>query len=104
MFDEVTKLKTRYAKAIEDGRRVEVFTSMPEWLWYVEHVIQPTIDDYIDRIMSGVILSDKEDYIMRGMVMGMKLIIETTANFSREANNSMDKLTRLEAQEKEDED
>jgi len=95
-MDEVTRLKQRYAQQIEDGRMVEVFTTMPEWNWYVEHVIQPTIDDYTNRILTGVIASDKEDWILRGMIMGMKLVVDTTDNFKK---NGQDAKKKAKAQQ-----
>lgn len=81
MHDEISKLKVRYSKAIEDGRKIEVFTSMPEYQWYINNVVKPTIEDYTSRILSGEIVSDKEDWIIRGMVMGMKLMIDTPETF-----------------------
>jgi len=96
MFSEVDKLKQRYAVAIEDGRKIEVFTSMPEYQWYVEHVLKPTIEDYTNRIMSGQITSDKEDWITRGMVMGLKMVIETPENFQYTADEAKKKAKRLQ--------
>lgn len=99
MFNEVDRLKAGYAKKIEDGRKVEVFSSMPEWQWYVEHVIKPTVQDYTDRIMSGSIPDDKEDWVLRGMVMGMKLIIDTTETFVQSGRDAKEKSKRLYEEE-----
>lgn len=96
MEDEVAKAKARYAQAIEDGRKIEVFTSMPEYQWYVEKVIQPTIDEYTNRILSGEIASDKEDWILRGMIMGMRLMVETTDSFKGGAEHAKKKAKELQ--------
>lgn len=95
-MDEVERLKARYFQTIEDGRKIEVFTSMPEWKWYVESVINPTVDDYVNRIMTGKILSDKEDWILRGMVMGIRLITETPENFKSQAEEARKKVKSLQ--------
>jgi hypothetical protein len=94
-MDEVTKLKSRYAQQIEDGRRIEVFTSMPEWQWYIEHVVKPTLQDYTNRIMTGVIQSDKEDWILRGMIMGMKMVIDTPDQFKKIGDHAKVKAKEL---------
>ena len=96
MDDEIERLRTDYRRMIEDGRRIEVFTSIPEWQWYVESVIRPTIEDYTNRIMSGQLKTDKEDWIMRGMVMGMKLLIETTESFKIQVDTAKEKSNELE--------
>jgi hypothetical protein len=95
-MDEVKKLKQRYAQQIEDGRKIEVFTSMPEWQWYIEHVIKPTLDDYTNRIMTGVIQSDKEDWILRGMMMGIKLVIDTPDQFKQVSGSAKTKAKALQ--------
>lgn len=95
-MDEVAGLKARYAKQIEDGRRIEVFTSMPEWQWYVERVVQPTIDEYTKRVMSGKINSEKEDWVIRGMVMGMKLVIDSPSSFKLNAKEARKKAKALQ--------
>lgn len=87
-MDEVRQAKARYAQQIEDGRKTEVFTNMPEYQWYVENVIKPTIEEYTQRILSGEIKSDKEDWILRGMVQGMKLMIESPQNFQATAKQA----------------
>ena len=97
-MDEVDRFKSRYKQQIEDGRKIEIFTSMPEWQWYIEHVINPTIQDYTDRILTGKILTDKEDWILRGMIMGIKLVTETTGEFKAVANDAKKKLKVLEQQ------
>lgn len=96
MMDEVTKLKTRYARTIEDGRKIEVFTSMPEYQWYIENVINPTIEDYTNKIMRGEIESAKEDWVMRGMVMGIRLVTETPENFRRNSDNAKKQAKMLQ--------
>jgi len=101
MFSEVEKLKTRYAHQIEDGRKISVFTSMPEYQWYVEHVVKPTIEEYTDRIMKGSINSDKEDWILRGMVQGMQLMIDTPEQFIKTASEAKEKA-RLQEEAIED--
>lgn len=91
-MNELERLQTKYAHQIEDGRRIEAFTTLGEWNWYVTHVIKPTIDEYTTRIMSGQVASDKEDWILRGMVMGMKLIIETPESLKHNAQEAKKKL------------
>lgn len=95
-MDEPNRLKARYSAQIEDGRKIEVFTSMPEWQWYVDSVINPTVQEYIQRIMAGEIATDKEDWIIRGMVMGMKLVIESTEGFKRQADDAKKKAKLLQ--------
>ena len=95
-MNEVDKLKTRYAQQVEDGKKIEAFTSTPEWNWYVDHVIEPTVKDYTNRILTGKILSDKEDWIMRGMIMGIKMVIETPDQFERVADEAKKKAKLLQ--------
>jgi len=95
-MNEVDKLKTRYAQQVEDGKKIEAFTSTPEWNWYVDHVIEPTVKDYTNRILTGKILSDKEDWIMRGMIMGIKLVVETPETFKKSAGEAKKKSKLLE--------
>lgn len=96
MFNEVERLKARYAQSIEDGRKVEVFSSMPEFQWYIQNVLEPTIKEYTDRIMTGKIATDKEDWITRGMVMGLRLMIDGADGFKREAAESRRKAKQLQ--------
>jgi len=90
-MDQTAKLKARYAQAIEDGRKISVFTSMPEWQWYIENAIKPTVNEYTDRILTGQIQSNKEDWMVRGMIAGMKLVIETTEGFIRTGEDAKKK-------------
>jgi hypothetical protein len=99
MFNEVDKLRARYAQIMEDGRRVEVFSTMPEYQWWVEHVIKPTIDEYTHRVMSGGIQSEKEDWVIRGMVMGMQLILDTTETFIANGKEAKKKAKALKEPE-----
>lgn len=94
-MDEVSRLKARYAAQVEDGKKIEAFTSLPEWQWYIEHVIKSTIETYIQRIMTGEILSDKEDWVIRGMVMGMKLVTETPETLKQNAKEARKKSQAL---------
>ena len=87
-MDEINKLKARYAQQIEDGRKTEAFTTMPEYVWYVEHVIEPTIEEYTHKIISGDIPTDKEDWIIRGMILGMKLMTDTPLGFQETAKTA----------------
>lgn len=95
-MDETERLKQRYARVVEDGRKIEVFTSMPEWQWYVESVINPTVEEYIDKIMRGKIETDKEDWILRGMIMGIRLVIETPQTFQTSAKDAKKQAKRLQ--------
>ena len=95
-MDEVAEFRGRYLRIMEEGRMVEVFTSMPEWQWYVDTVVQPTIDDYVKRILEGSIKTDKEDWILRGMIMGMKLVVETTGSFKARADAAKDQSKKME--------
>jgi len=96
MFDDVNRLKSRYAQQIEDGRKMDVITTMPEWIWFVEHVLQPTIEEYTHRIMSGQILSDKEDWILRGMVAGMQMVVDSTSGIQHNASEAKKKVKALQ--------
>jgi hypothetical protein len=95
-MDEVSRLKARYGQQIEDGKKIEAFTSTNEWSWYVDHVLQPTINEYTERIMSGEIKSDKEDWVLRGMVQGLRLVISTTETFKRNASEAKKKSKALQ--------
>jgi len=95
-MNEVDKLKARYSQSIEDGKKIRAFTDTPEWNWYKEHVIEPTVKDYTNRILTGKILSDKEDWIMRGMIMGIKMVIETPDQFERVADEAKKKAKLLQ--------
>lgn len=96
MQDELEHRKAKYAAQIEDGRKIEAFTSMPEWNWYVEHVINPTVAEYIERIMTGKIKTDKEDWITRGMVMGLKMVVDGTTGFKQSAEDARKKAKALQ--------
>lgn len=95
-MQDVDRMKSRYAQLIEDGRKIEVFTSMPEYQWYVEKIIKPTIEEYTAKVMRGEITTDKEDWIIRGMVMGLSLMIETPNNFRVNAEDAKKKAKELE--------
>ena len=95
-MNEIDKLRARYSQAIEDGKKIQAFTGLPEWNWYVDHVIEPTVKDYTNRILTGKILSDKEDWIMRGMIMGIKMITETPQQFTHNANEAKKKSKALQ--------
>lgn len=96
-MNEVERMRARYAQQIEDGKKIEAFTSMPEWNWYVSKVIKPTIEEYTEKILSGKIPSNKEDWITRGMIQGMRLMIETPEIFKEEAKTAKDKAKDIEA-------
>lgn len=83
MDDEIKQKKARFARLIEDGRKTAAFTEMPEYQWYVQHVVQPTIDSETDKIMNGEYKTDKEDWIARGYVMGMRMMIDTPEVFKQ---------------------
>lgn len=95
-MQEVDKLKARYAKSIDDGKKIKAFTDTPEWNWYINHVIEPTVKDYTNRILTGKILSDKEDWIMRGMIMGIKMVTETPEQFIKVSNEAKKKAKALQ--------
>ena len=95
-MDQTNQIKARYAKAIEDGRKIEAFTSLPEWQWYLENVIYPTLDEYVERILTGVIESDKEDWMLRGMIAGIKLVVESPEGFKDTAVTAKKKSIEYE--------
>lgn len=97
-MDEIERIKDRYLHQIEDGKKIDAFTSMPEWQWYVEHVIKPTVDDYTKRIMNGQNLSNKQDWIMRGMVQAFNLVTETPTRFKDNAKDAKKKAKMLQEQ------
>lgn len=86
--EEIGKRKAEYARKIEDGRKIEAFTSMPEYQWYVQHVIMPTIAEYTERILNGSFDNDKLDWINRGMVLAMQMMVETPESFKQIANKA----------------
>lgn len=96
-MNEVERLKARYAKQIEDGKKITVFMGVPEWEWYVNEVLQPTIDEYTKRVMQCEIESNKEDAYMRGMVAGIKLVIETPDLFITAALDAKQKAKEIGA-------
>ena len=99
-MNEVQRAKARFAAMVEDGRKIEVFTSIPEYQWYIEHVVKPTIDDYTRRIMSGEIESEKQDWVLRGMVQGMELMTGLPDVFKGEAKVAKKKAKELAKYEK----
>jgi hypothetical protein len=80
-MDEIQRRKLEYARQIEDGRKIEAFTSMPEWNWYVTFVVEPTIMEYTNKIMHGEFKTDKEDWIMRGMVQALQMLVDVPKSF-----------------------
>ena len=94
-MDEVQKLKARYSQQIEDGKKVSTFSETPEWQWFVDHVIYPTIEDYTARVIRGDIPTDKEDYVIRGMIQGMQLIVDTTGTFKNTAREARKKAKEI---------
>lgn len=95
-MDEINNLRTHYARLIEDGQRIEAFANMPEWNWYVEHVAQPTIDENIDKIMRGKVATEKEEWVLRGIVIGLRMLIEGTQGFKDNANRAKQNAKKLE--------
>ena len=95
-MNEVEALKARYAKAIEDGLTISRFTNTSEWNWYVDNVLNPTIEEYTRRILSGQIESDKEDWVLRGMVQGLTLVVETTDGFKNRSQEARKAAKQLE--------
>lgn len=102
-MDEVNVLRSKYAREIEDGRRIEAFTSLGEWQWYVEKVINPTIQEYTERILEGKATTDREDWMLRGMVNGLKMIVDSTNAFVAAKQVAAEKARDLEKRVKEDE-
>lgn len=103
-FTEVNVLRAKYAHLIDDGKKIEMFTSMPDWQWYVNSVLQPTIDEYIARILEGKAVSDREDWMLRGMVNGLKMVIESTTTFKSNALKAKESAEKLEQQVKDSAD
>lgn len=96
-MDEIAKTKALFAQKIEDARKVEVFTSMPEFQWYVEHVLKPTIFQITSDIMKGKFKTDKEDWIQRGIVQGLQMVIDGTEGVKRSGQQA--KLSAKQYQE-----
>ena len=96
MLDEVSRMKSRYAQTIEDGKRIQAFTSLPEWQWYVERVIKPTIAEYTERMIRGDLKTSKDDWIIRGMIQGLRLVIDTPEQFKEAAEESRKKAKALQ--------
>lgn len=95
-MDEITKTKAGYAMKIEDARKVEVFTSMPEWQWYVEHVLQSTIYERTQRIMRGSNDSDKKDWIDRGVVQGLQMVVDGAEGLKRLGQQAKEDAKKLQ--------
>lgn len=95
MGDDVNVLRAKYSREIDEGRRIEAFTSMAEWNWYVDHVILPTIDEYLERILEGK-LPEREDLIVRGMINGLKMVVETTTTFKKNSDKAKEQAKKLE--------
>lgn len=87
-MDEIARRKANFARLIEDGRKIEVFTSMPEYKWYVESVIQPTIANETDKVMHGDYKTSKEDWIARGIVLGLQMVVDATATLIEEGKRA----------------
>lgn len=103
-MDDINQRKALFAQKIEDGRKIEVFTSMPEWQWYVEHVLKPTIYEHTDRIMKGKLKTDKEDWIQRGIVQGLQMVMDGTEGIKRSGINAKKAAKDLQEAQKEMED
>ena len=101
MFNDVEQRKAKYARLIEDGQKIEAFTSMPEWQWYVEHVLKPTIAEDTEKILKGQLESDKADWVMRGIVQGLQMIIDGTTGFINNMNTAKAAAKKLNEQIKE---
>lgn len=95
-MDETSRTKAIFAKKIEDARKVDVFTSMPEFQWYVEHVLKPTIYQNTQRIMRGEFKSDKEDWIHRGIVQGLQMVIDGTEGIKNSGKRAKEEAKNLQ--------
>lgn len=94
-MSEIDDIRTNFARKIEDGKRVLSFASTDEWNWFVDSVIQPTIDEYVERMLKGT-LPEREDLHIRGMIAGLKLVVDSAQTFIDEANKAREQSKRLE--------
>ncbi len=101
-MDELNVMRAKYATLIEDGKKIEAFTALSEWQWYVDKVITPTVDEYMERILSGK-LPEREDLVIRGMINGLRLVVESTTTFKDNALKAKEQAKELEKQVKDNE-
>lgn len=94
-MSEVDDIRANFARKIEDGKRVMSFAQSDEWNWYVNTVINPTIAEYTERMLKGT-LPDNEDRHIRGMIQGMKTVVESVSTFIDEANRAKNAAKEFE--------
>lgn len=95
-MDELSRTKANFSKKIEDARKVDVFTSMPEFQWYVDHVLKPTIYQNTQDIMKGKFKTDKEDWIHRGIVQGIQMVIDGTIGIKLSGKRAKEEAKKLQ--------
>jgi len=97
--NEIDAIRAKFARKIEDGKRVMNFASSDDWGWYVTTVIEPTIEEYTERILSGN-LDERQDMHVRGMIQGMKLIRDSVSTFVSEADKAKQEAKKFEEEVK----
>ena len=96
MYSEVDRLKARYAKDIEAGRKIETLTSMDEWHFYAE-VLRNSADELVDRIIRGEFLSNqREEDFNKGVANAIYMLIDGVDNFKTRAKDARGKARALE--------
>jgi hypothetical protein len=95
-FDELNTMRGAYARRMENGKRIQAFTGSDEWHWYVDNVLQPTITDYTERLLEGKTATDKEDWMLRGMINGLRMVITSTETFVDDATKAREQAKKLE--------
>lgn len=95
-MDEVNLLRAKFSQRMENGKRIESFTSTAEWHWYVDSVIQPTIEEYTNKLLEGKFDTDREDWALRGMINGLKMVIDSTGALVEDAAKAKEQARKLE--------
>lgn len=94
-MDDIAKLRDKYHRLIEDGNEVLEFATQAGWQWYVNTVLNPTIDEYTAKILEGK-LDDRQDLVMKGYVNALKMVVDSTTTFMDSAEKAREDSRKLE--------
>ena len=98
-MDDISKLRDKYHRLIEDSNQVMEFASQGGWQWYIDTVLKPTIEEYTNKILEGK-LDEREDLVMKGYVNALKMIVSSTATFIDNGTQAREAAKKLEEQVK----
>lgn len=83
MQGEFDKLRAKWDKAVEQGKKIEQLTNQDEWR-FLEGYLKATADELADRVMRGEFLNNMrvEDF-NKGVITGLRMVIESTVQFKK---------------------